>query len=301
MTTSTTVRLTALQLSIHSPDSTIAFYRDILGMRLIECIDSDESSIYQLQFEDCNTSLSLIHEKNSPADKPLSKHYQHKKNDHYWKYSIFVDDIERVCDALRNNNHAVSEAHQFGDIGYLAHTMDSEQHHIELIQKNFKQHTRPIEAKPQYPLLESPVMGLITIRSKDPLASIRFYETFFQMKLLVRMYVEGFTLYFLGNADLQAPNHNTDAIENREWMYQQNELFIEIQHYWGSEYDESFVLESNIPFGCKAIAFTHNNMDEMKSSLSRYGIAFHTNTDTTISVISPDMHSITVSGDKHSI
>ena len=63
------------------------------------------------------------------------------------------------------------------------------------------------------------------------------------LKLLVRMYVKrgaGFTLYFLGDKKLQPPNPDIDAIENREWMYQQSHLFIEIQHYWSSEFDDEF-------------------------------------------------------------
>ncbi|WP_290672028.1 hypothetical protein [Kordia sp.] len=62
---------------------------------------------------------------------------------------------------------------------------------------------------------------MFTIRTKDPLKIIAFYENILDLKLFVRMYVDrgiGFTLYFLGDKNLQAPNPDIDALENIEWM-----------------------------------------------------------------------------------
>ncbi|WP_074408459.1 hypothetical protein [Aquimarina megaterium] len=150
------------------------------------------------------------------------------------------------------------------------HAKDIENYQIEFIQKTFKQNTPSyLKTSKTYPLYQLPTMGLITLRTTDPIKSIRFYESFFGMKLLVRMYVNrsnGFTLYFLGDNNLVVPNPDIDAIENREWMYQQNSTFIELQYYWGSEHQKGFKLQTieDEPIGFAGVKFETRDLKKIE-------------------------------------
>lgn len=266
------MQLSGIQLKIQNPIKTLAFYTDILGFSHIKTIEKENQKHYVLQAKNTNFLLELIH---NSKEREI-ENYQELPQDNYWKYSLFVDDITRTATILNKLNIAVNEPFQFGNIGYLAHIQDTENHKIEFIQKTFKQHTPKKTPTSKHPLQELPIFGLITIRSKDPVKSIQFYEKVLHMKLFVRMYVErgnGFTLYFLGDKNLTPPNPDIDALENREWMYQQKHCFIEIQHYWGTETNTDFNLKVN-PLGLQKIILTSNNLENDLQILSANNISF---------------------------
>ncbi|TPN85181.1 VOC family protein [Aquimarina algicola] len=268
------MKLKSFRLKINNP-TTIEFYTKVLGMQLQNTFDLPKGVLYILYFENQNYTLELFLEKEENTNP-----YLQKADDNYWKYSLFVYDIQRVYHKIKEHNIPIGEPYQFGDVGYLSHTQDTEHHQIEFIQKTFKQNTIQTAPKENFPLLENPTMGLLTIRTKDPVKSVRFYEDLFDMKLLVRMQVErgrGFTLYFLGNKELTPPSQDIDAIENREWMYQQNHLFIEIQYYWGSEHDHTFALHSN-PLGFASLTFV-GDVSVIKNKLQQSNISFSDHQD----------------------
>lgn len=263
------MKLKSFRLRINNP-KTINFYTKILGMKLKNTFEHIKGTLSILNFENQDYCLELFHEKEDNSIK-----YSQKPDDNYWKHSLFIDNIQRVNSKIKEYNIPIGEPYQFGDIGYLSHTKDIEDHQIEFIQKTFKQNTVPSTPKENYPLLENPVLGLLTIRTKDPIKSIQFYEDICGMKLHARMYVKrsnGFTLYFLGSPELTPPSLDIDALENREWMYQQNHLFIEIQHYWGSEYDDNFILNHNHQ-GCQLVKF-EGDLLILKNKLLKRNIPF---------------------------
>ncbi|MGY0400167.1 MAG: hypothetical protein ACWIPH_09635 [Ostreibacterium sp.] len=227
-------------MQIHYPEKSIFFYTEVLGMALVDTQKNKAKTLYILQYKNSNHQITLLHDS---ACKVMD--YEQTAVDNYWKYSLFVNNIGQVYQQLISNKSTIGMPFQFGNIGYLAHTQDVENHQLEFIQKTFKQNTRPCIPDNDDFLKESPVLGLLTIRTKDPLKSIKLFEDVLGLKLLVRMYVDrngGFALYFLGDKRLKAPNPDIDAIENREWMYQQNHLFIEIQYYRDSLYNPDFKL-----------------------------------------------------------
>lgn len=266
------MKLQSFTLQIFEPEKMLSFYINVLGFKLLNEISEDDSIYYNLCFE--NTDFHLQLKYTSSLKKTA---YQQESTDSYWKYSLFVDDIQRVYKKLQKEKHLISEPIQFGDIGYLAHTTDPENHQIEFIQKTFKQNTVTTIANNNYPLLENPKLGLLTIRTKDPIKSVKLFENILDLKLFVRMYVNrgnGFTLYFLGGKNLNVPNPNIDAIENREWMYQQSHLFIEIQHYWNSEYDTDFSLNPTLNNGLQSVNFS-GDIAVLKEKLKKENISFH--------------------------
>lgn len=265
------MKFTGFTLQINDPKNTLPFYQDILGFELLRKDKKGNQTIFYLKNAAHQYLLELLHDSNSRIT-----NYEQDAHDNYWKYSLFVDDIQRVFNQFNQIEHTTGEAYQFGDIGYLMHTVDKENHQIEFIQKTFKQNTKSVPDDHNYFLKEFPVLGLLTIRTKDPLKSIRFFESILDLKLQVRMYVSrgrGFTLYFLGNKNLQPPNPDIDAIENREWMYQQNHLFVEIQHYWATEYDDDFSLNTTSGCGLVSINFS-GDCDALEKKLNDHNIDF---------------------------
>lgn len=258
------MQLHSFTLQVFEVEKTLDFYTEVLGFSLVAERVEEALRYYELALGNKDFCIRL---KYDPRVAPIV--YQEKASDHYWKYSLFVDDIQKVYQDLRAQQIMIGEPFQFGDIGYLAHTADRENHKIEYIQKTFKQ-------QPAITTTEPTALGLLTIRTKDPVKIIQFYEDLLGMKLFVRMYVErgnGFTLYFLGDKHLQAPNADIDAIENREWMYQQSHLFIEIQHYWNSEYDATFQLHAQENSGLQSINFI-GDIALLKQRLIAKGMAF---------------------------
>ncbi|MGB0870598.1 MAG: VOC family protein [Flavobacteriales bacterium] len=258
------MKLQSFTLQIFEPEQTLSFYTQVLGFKQVNEFTENNVTYYNLCFKNTDFHIQL---KYSPL---LEKaHYKEAPTDNYWKYSLFVDDIQKAYQHFSHHNMTIGEPFQFGDIGYLAHTKDVENHQIEYIQKTFKQNA-PITTN------ESTALGLLTIRTKDPIKIIKFYEDILDLKLFVRMYVNrgrGFTLYFLGNKNLEAPTPDIDAIENREWMYQQSHLFIEIQHFWNSEYDLDFDLNNNKTNGLQSINF-YGDIAVIKERLQTYNITF---------------------------
>lgn len=267
----------SLCLKTCNPDLALRFYTEELGFTVASKTIVPESgapaggnsqiAYYQLQAQNSplGAKLYLRHDKEAASG---AAGYELGPSDSYWKYSLFVDDIQRVATELRSRSaegeSAVSEPFQFGDVGYLAHLKDCENYAIELIQRTFKatNTTETTERQPasaeqplaEYPLKELPQLGLITLRTADPVRSMQFYQQVCGLKLLVRMYVErgsGFTLYFYGPSHLTPPSSDIDAVVNREWLYQQPELFVELQHYWGSEWQPEFRLDNKAddPYG----------------------------------------------------
>lgn len=261
------MKLQSFTLQIFEPEQTLAFYINVLGFSLFNEIVINDSTYYNLGFK--NTRFYIQLKYTPQLEKTI---YQEIATHNYWKYSLFIDDIQKAYRNLQDHNYFIGEPYQFGDIGYLSHTEDTEQHKIEYIQKTFQQNT-PVQTE------ETTALGLLTIRTKDSVKIIKFYEDILSMKLFVRMYVDrgrGFTLYFLGDKELEAPNPDIDAIENREWMYQQSHLFIEIQHYWNSEQDDNFTLESTDKNGLQTINFS-GNLNTLKQRLSNNNILFEEN------------------------
>ena len=282
------MKLSNCIIQIQHPRKTLDFYQKNLGATFIRSQQEKTHTNYHLSFSnsDFELILSYQHIVNIPV-------YEENLTDNYWKYSLFVNDIKTVFDCLCQENHQMGEPFQLGQIGYLAHTQDCEFHKIEFIQKTFKDCPIQKTKTTAFPLKEQPIFGLITIRSKDPIKSIHFYETFCEMKLLVRMHVDrgnGFSLYFLGDKNMTPPSSNIDAIENREWMYQQKSCFIEIQYHWNSEHDQDFNLIRN-PLGLQSIGFKTPSLLASKNQLSNYAEEVKIINDT-LEINSPDGHLI---------
>eukprot|EP01083_Nonionella_stella_P110454 323150_1 len=143
MTTSpkcTSMALNILRVT-RKPSEAIKFYTKRVGMKLLETVEVPQrgATYYRLGFEDAhfpgkrftrlNTALEIRHH-HSEAN-ARSYHVQCGREDAYWKIGLSLRDVDRGADILRQNNHHVSRASQFEDIGYLCHLSDPANFAIE--------------------------------------------------------------------------------------------------------------------------------------------------------------------------
>lgn len=157
--------------------------------------------------------------------------------DGYWKIGITLADVDLARASLVAQGIEVSVPRQFRDIGYLCHLSDPDGFQIELLQHRFAGSHAPVPRQAGYPLGGPATFGQVTLRVRDPEASLRFYRDLLGLRLLSRQTVapHRFTLYFLAGTDECPPHDDLDAVGNREWLWQRPYTTLELQHRWGTE------------------------------------------------------------------
>ncbi|MFT7581968.1 MAG: catechol 2,3-dioxygenase-like lactoylglutathione lyase family enzyme [Myxococcota bacterium] len=155
------------------------------------------------------------------------------QEDGYWKIAFTTADVDQLRDRLVAAGVPVTEPRQFLDIGYLCHLSDPAGFTVELLQHRFMPPRSPAAAVAP----PDPLLGLLTLRVRDPEASLAFYRDRLGMQLLSRQEVtpKRFSIYFLAGTDDRPPVADIGAVENREWLYQRPYTLLELQHRWGSE------------------------------------------------------------------
>lgn len=248
------MRLIHHVLQIGDPAASLPFYRERLGMALIDQVDGAGPAAGERRFylgfpgpgespspgsrprlEWAATLLELRHTAGHGAAR--SAGHEPSREDGYWKIGITLADVGLARSRLTAAGVAVTEPRQFHDVGYLCHLADPDGHGIELLQHRFERHHRPARPDDSLPLATAPTLGQITLRIRDPDASLEFYRDLMGMRLLSRQIVEPhrFTLYFLGCTDKTPPDPDIDAVANREWLWQRPYTTLELQHVWGTE------------------------------------------------------------------
>lgn len=208
-------------LRVDNPKALGEFYRDVMGMEIIE--EKEEEVVMGYKGEGAHMKLV----KAEGGGK-----YTHTREDVYWKIGITVADVDLARMKIVEKGVEVSEASQFLDIGYMCHLSDPSGFSIELLQHTFKENfTKPDEI-PSLALGQEPTIGQITLRCKDVEESLAFYRDGLGMKLLSIQEVSpyGFSLYFLAFTDESPPHEALDHVGNREWLWQRPYTTLELQH-----------------------------------------------------------------------
>ncbi|MEO1142015.1 MAG: VOC family protein, partial [Pseudomonadota bacterium] len=172
-------KLETLTLRVTNPGAQRQFYRDVMGMQELE--DG------RLRYSDEEAAMAFV---------PVEKAYEPQKSNLYWKIAIAVPYLDLACEQLAVKGVAVTEPHQFRDVGYLAHTSDPEEFSIELIEHWFEGE-RPDASYDETLLGGGPHFNLITLRTSD-IDAVQPEIFAWGMKPLSVQPVEpyGFTLYF---------------------------------------------------------------------------------------------------------
>jgi len=231
------------------------FYTETIGMDA-----SSSSTCHRFHYPQSQFSMGM--ELNPTAKRP----YRGGHSDLYWKIGLAVSDVDASVAALGLR----SGGSQFEDIGYLTHMSDPHRFTIELLQNTFEVAVPGFEDTHGRKRREQersefgvgggavgqkvpPLVGQLTLRVRDPKASVAFYEQL-GMELISVQPVDkyGFTLYFLapqhwsalsdgrfGDRKVPAPPVAKDgkpdlhAVANREWCWQLPFTTLELQHRHG--------------------------------------------------------------------
>ncbi|MBO9400340.1 VOC family protein [Shimia sp. R9_3] len=206
-------KLDTVTLRVLDPDRQKQFYCDVLGMR--------ELGAGRIGYG--GEEAALVFEQ-------AHEGYQATRGDLYWKIALSVPDIELACAQLAKAGVAVSEPHQFEDVGYLAHFADPEGFSIELIDHAFKGARGPVSSDAAL-LGGGAHLSLVTLRIADLEAVEPTLLRWGMRKLSVQPLTDyGFTLHFYAFTEEQPPEADLVAVANRTWTYQRPYTVLELQH-----------------------------------------------------------------------
>ena len=235
-------KLSCLRLSITCAERALKFYRDQLGMRLIEQSRVNNNKILRLGFEGDQSASILELMIDQPGNVNNAQH-----NSGYWKIAIAVADLDNTYQCLMDRGVDVSTPFEVPDVAYLCHAQDPDGYCIEFIQHRFVRNHQAQVIDSSCALGSKAVFSLITLKIKDPKTSLDFYQNQLGLRLISRQQVtdRGFTLYFLSADNEHPPCNDIDDIPLREWLWQRPYTLLELQHVHGTELDPGFAYCSN--------------------------------------------------------
>jgi lactoylglutathione lyase len=257
------VQLSHHVLAIRSPERSLDFYLNIIGMALVATQTRLNITHYLLSFGpglEGNPSipdyphcvLELVFD---PERAVILNTSDAGVLPGYWKLALAVADLELARSSLVRQGISVTEPVQVPDVAYLCHCEDPDGYSIELIQHRMLENHSTQLADENYALGTVTSFSLVTCRVKNPRQSIDFYEQTLGLRLISRQQVahRGFTLYFLSCDQEAAPSTDIDNIEMREWLWQRPYALLELQHIWGSELQADFAYRTDADTGFEKI------------------------------------------------
>lgn len=240
-------------LRIKDPAASLKFYRDTLGMTLIDTLDfpqykfslyflatlpgsssSSSSSSYTLtpgtqEAHDYlwsmeGVALELTHNHGTEIDQTESSsaasftgyHPGNAEKDGFGHVAVNVDNVYAVCDKLEQAGWSFKKKPDEGRMKGIAFVYDPDGYWVEIVKRNTS--------------FENEMnLSQTMLRVKDPVKSLAFYKAL-GMQLLEERHFDSFSLYFLAssNADPSVP------------VKDQFQPVLELTHNHGTESDASF-------------------------------------------------------------
>ncbi|MCG8695594.1 MAG: VOC family protein [Minwuiales bacterium] len=291
-------RIAALRLWTADPEAAAAFYQARLGMALLGTVPPAGDGgvgLHRLGFpaEPPEAPILELCHRPDAAGRIAPQGRDGESPVGYWKVGLTVRDIGRAYGGLADVGVRVGDPpHRFRDIARLCHLEDLDGYCIELIERSDDLPLPADRAAAAAPLGSPPVWSQITLRVKDPTASLAFYQDLLGMRLLARMPVPDyrFTLYFLAFTDETPPDPDLEALGNRDWLWNRPYVTLELQHRWGTEEDPGFAYHTGAddPLGFDHIAITLPDRDSLMQRVRRSEAAF---------LLDPDGYRISVRSD----
>lgn len=217
-------RLHATVLRVRDLDVSTAFYRDRLGMTVLE----QAGGAARLGYGG-DPGAASVELRPGGGDGVFGA----DRADAWWKIGVTVPDVTLARDRLVAAGVQVSDPVQFRDIGFLCHLRDPDGYVIELLQHTFHPRVPGLTPDAARPLGQPAALGQLTLRVTDIDASLRFYGEGIGLRLLSVQPVPepGFTLWFLAATEETPPDTDLDAVGNREWLWQRPYTTLELQRW----------------------------------------------------------------------
>lgn len=235
-------------LRIKNPELSLKFYRDTLGMTLIDTMDfpqykfslyflttlpegeaytltpgTQEAHDYLWNME--GVALELTHNHGTESSDFKGYHPGNQERDGFGHVAISVDDVYAVSEKLEKAGWSFKKKPDEGRMKGLAFVYDPDGYWVEIVKRGGG-------TKIANEMNFSQTM----LRVKDPVKSLAFYKAM-GMKLLGENHFDSFSLYFLGssNADETVPVKDRFQPSLELTHNHGTEADAEFQHYNGNE------------------------------------------------------------------
>jgi len=280
-------------LRIKDPAASLAFYRDTLGLTLIDKLDFEQwgFSLYFLMslpkdqpytltpgsqeaheflWTTNGTTIELTHNYGSEAKEGAVYHPGNQERDGFGHLAFAVDDVYAACAELEAAGVKFKKKPDEGRMKGLAFAYDPDGYWMEIISRG------PAPNAPKFALAQT------MLRVKDPKASVDFYTKHLGMTLVRESHFDSFSLYFLATLPdgVEVPDPSSEA--GREFtknvLYSGAVPVLELTHNHGTENDADFAYhngntEPHKGFG--HIGFMVDDVNEACAALEAAGVGFH--------------------------
>jgi lactoylglutathione lyase len=223
-------------LRIQDPVKSLAFYRDTLGMTLIDTLDFPqykfslyflttlpESETYSLTpgtqaahdylWSMEGVALELTHN----HDSTVVYHPGNQEKDGFGHIAVSVTDVYQTSADLEAAGVEFKKRPDEGRMKGLAFCYDPDRYWVEIVKRD-----------KDFPLTKMNFSQTM-LRVKDPIKSLAFYQAL-GMQLLKERHFDDFSLYFLASSNVDVSIGASDQFQP----------VLELTHNHGTEQDESF-------------------------------------------------------------
>eukprot|EP00559_Dactyliosolen_fragilissimus_P007089 CAMPEP_0184858672 /NCGR_PEP_ID=MMETSP0580-20130426/3753_1 /TAXON_ID=1118495 /ORGANISM="Dactyliosolen fragilissimus" /LENGTH=342 /DNA_ID=CAMNT_0027354957 /DNA_START=153 /DNA_END=1181 /DNA_ORIENTATION=- len=240
-------------LRIANPEKSLAFYRDLMGMTLIDKFDfpqykfslyflttlpkgetydlipgTQEAHDYLWSME--GTALELTHNHGTEVDSEDFKGYYpgNKEKDGFGHVAFNTDDVYSACEKLEEAGVTFKKKPNEGRMSGIAFAYDPDGYWVEIIKR-----TDTGKILNEYNFSQT------MLRIKDPSKTIPFYKAM-GMKLLRQKNYGDFTNYFMASNCEATPIDDLDADEAKAQLGRMFGPVLELTHNHGTENDAEF-------------------------------------------------------------
>lgn len=241
------MRITHHELQISDPKTSLYFYQNILGMKLLNCIKTKNKTQYFLTFNhNVEASLVLVYMPNIPFEVAT----QPSKTEGYWKISIAVSQLEEVREILIRNEVTIGQCFEVPNLAYLCHLTDPDGYCIELIQQTLKVNTPKIDGINHHMLDFNPTFNLCTLRVKNIQKSLPFYNSLgFELIYTYQSKERAMSLYFLIAKNDEKFKQACSLTGVEQAMWQHSSTILELQQFDNTAQASDFSYNTNTNTG----------------------------------------------------
>jgi lactoylglutathione lyase len=230
-------------LRIKDPKQSLKFYRDTLGMTLVDTFDfpqyqfslyflttlppgetytltpgTQEAHDYLWTMEGVALELTHNHGTESSDDSSKTYHPGNAERDGFGHVAVSVDDVYATAAKLEQAGWNFKKKPDEGRMKGLAFVYDPDGYWVEIVKRGENSG-----------ITNEMNFSQTMLRVKDPKKSLAFYKAL-GMKLLDERHFDDFSLYFMGSSNVD----KTIPVKN------QFQPVLELTHNHGTETDESF-------------------------------------------------------------
>jgi lactoylglutathione lyase len=287
-------------LRVKDPLKSLAFYRDVLGMHLIDKYDFAEYkfSLYFLQslpqgeryslepgsadahrhlWSTSGVTLELTWNWGTEADASFAHHAGNGERDGFGHVAFSVPSLDAAVARLDAAGVLFKKRPEDGRMRSIAFAYDPDKYWIELVE-------REEVTEGQTPFFS---LAQTMLRVRDPAPSLAFYTTYLGMTLVRKSVADTFTVYFLASLPLgTAVPADVSSPEAREFvksvLYPAGVPVLELTHNHGTEADSTFAHYNGNEEGRRGfghLGFLVGDVYATHAAMAAKGVVFHKTPD----------------------